>query len=102
MLHTTELPLAFFSYVCYHARVRVCVHIPMGAYVPLGLAVSHAVGLAPQGVCVCLGVGASAVLGPLQRRFAFVLIQTHAARLLRRLSSERRAEGGVERIWRQK
>lgn len=42
----------------------------------LGLAVSHADGLSQGGLCVCLGVGVSAVLSPKERRFAFVLIQT--------------------------
>ena len=42
----------------------------------LGLAVSHVGGLTYTARCSCLGVGVQAVLGPVQRRFAFVLIQT--------------------------
>lgn len=42
----------------------------------LGLAVSHADGLTHIPRCNCLGAGVRAVLGPLQARFALVLIQT--------------------------
>lgn len=42
----------------------------------LGLAVSHAGGLTHACPCVCLGVGVLTVLGPLEARFVFVLIQT--------------------------
>ena len=75
-LTTHKLPLDNLPIWCYHARVHVCGHIPMGAQIPLGLAVSHTDGLSHHGVCVCLEVGVWAVLGPIQRRFAFVLIQT--------------------------
>lgn len=65
----------------------------------LGLAVSPADGLSGMLWYVGLGRGYQAALGPVQQRFAFVLIQTFAAEILRHLSSECRAEGGVERIW---
>ena len=42
----------------------------------LGPAVSHAGGLSGIPRCNRLGVGVSAVLGPKETRFAFVLIQT--------------------------
>ena len=54
------------------------VHVHLGGY-PHAYprrAVSHAGGLTGRGVCVGLGVGVWAVLGPLQARFALVLIQT--------------------------
>ena len=73
---THTMPLDRSPLWCYHARVRVCVPMLMRAYVPLGLAVSHAGGLSQHGLCVCLGVGVSAVLGPKERRFGLVLIQT--------------------------
>lgn len=73
---THVMPLDKSPLWCYHARVCVCGHIPIAAHVPLGLAVSHADGLSPCSVCVCLGMGVRAVLGPVERRFAFVLIQT--------------------------
>ena len=73
---THKSPLAMSPYMCYHARVCVCGRIPIAAHVPLGLAVSYADGLSPRSVCVCLGMGVRAVLGPVERRFAFVLIQT--------------------------
>nr|DAW01331.1 MAG TPA: hypothetical protein [Caudoviricetes sp.] len=38
--------------------------------------VSHAGGLTHACLCVCLGVGVSSVLGPLEARFGLVLIQT--------------------------
>lgn len=76
-----KLTLAIPPYVCYHARVHVCVRIPMGPHVPLKRAVSHAAGLSQCGLCVCLGVGVLAVLGPVQRRFGLVLIQTTQNRL---------------------
>lgn len=75
-LTTHKLPLDNLPIWCYHARVHVCGHIPMRAHIPPGLAVSHTDGLSHPRLCVCLGVGVWAVLGPIQRRFAFVLIQT--------------------------
>lgn len=75
-LTTHKVPLAISPYLRYHARVRVCGHVPIRGYVPLGLAVSHAGGLSPCSACVCLGWGYQAVLGPVEARFALVLIQT--------------------------
>ena len=63
-------------YVCYHARVRVRVHIGGYPHTYLRRAVSHAGGLTGLGVCVGLGTGVWAVLGPKERRFGLVLIQT--------------------------
>lgn len=73
---THVMPLDKSPLWCYHARVCVCGHIPIAAHVPLGLAVSPADGLSQCSVCVCLGVGVSAALGTVQRRFGLVLIQT--------------------------
>ena len=73
---THKLPLDKSPLWCYHARVRVHVHIGGYPHTYLRRSVSRADGLSHHGLCVCLGVGVSAVLGPIQRRFAFVLIQT--------------------------
>ena len=70
------MPLDNLPYRCYHARVRV--HVLIGGYPHMYLrrAVSHAGGLMHLPRCNCLEVGVWAVLGPVQRRFALVLIQT--------------------------
>mgnify|MGYP003093109746 CR=1 FL=1 len=60
----------------YHARVRVHVHTGGYPHTYPRRSVSHASGLTGRGVCVCLGMGVQAVLGPVQRRFGLVLTQT--------------------------
>lgn len=71
-----NLPLDKSPLWCYHARVHVCGRIPIAAHVPLGLAVSHTGGLTHLSVCVCLEWWVRAALGPVERRFALVPIQT--------------------------
>lgn len=65
-----------------------------GAYA-LGPRVSRAGGLTHMSWYVGPGVGVQAVLGPVQRRFGFVLIQTGAASPFRRFSSEGQSRAGV-------
>lgn len=69
MSYLTEMPLAFFSNVCYHARVRVHVHIGGYPHMYPRRAVSPAGGLMHLPRCNCLGIGVWAVLGPLRARF---------------------------------
>lgn len=76
MSRLTKLLLALFSLWCYHARVRVHVHIGGYTHTYPRRAVSPAGGLMHLPRCNCLGVGVSAVLEPLQQRFGLVLIQT--------------------------
>lgn len=56
-------------YVCYHARVRVHVHIGGYPHTYPRRAVSPAGGLMHTPRCNCLGVGVWAVLGLLRARF---------------------------------
>ena len=76
---THKVPLAISAYMRYHTRVRVCGHVPIRGYVPLGLAVSHAGGLSCMPRCSRLGVGVSAVLGPLEARFGHAPAQTSSS-----------------------
>lgn len=75
MLHITLThPCTFLPMVLSRARARARARRGYDAvppHVPLGLSVSHADGLSQGGLCIRLGTGVRAVLGPSQRRFAF-------------------------------
>ena len=96
--HHTQSSLAFSRLACHRARARACARtrtwVRRGIYA-LGLRASHAGGLSCMGLCVCLGVGVQAVLGPLRARFGLVLIQTGKAELFRCLSNEYQSEANV-------
>lgn len=92
--HDAQHTNSLLHFSPYGAITRACVCMGVGiridAYRCIGLrrAVSHAGGLSCMLWYVGLGMGVRAVLGPVQRRFAFVLIQTTQPGLSRRLSNE--------------